>query len=100
RLVARLPLAPLGVLAPFLNSGTSTAHRRARQLCDRRLLTAISTPLRTGGRPARPLLPTQLGLGVLRQLGLTEPAVQAGLLPWLEPTTPTRLLMDLPSRLA
>src|SRR5712692_8104831 len=90
-LVARLPLSPLGVLLPFLSGAASTSHRRARQLCDCGLLTAIATPLRTGGRPARLLLPTQLGLAVLAQCGAVQPGLQAALL-GLHRTTPSRLL--------
>jgi len=95
-LVARLPLAPLGRSAPFLGRATSTGHRRARQLCDRGLLAAIATPVRTSGRPARLLLPTQFGLAVLAQGGAVQPAG----LPESQPTAPTRLLADLPGRLA
>ena len=98
-LAARLPLAPLGVLAPFLRDAASTAHRRAGQLCDRGLLTAIASPLRTGGRPARLLLPSEPAVSMLARRRAVQPAVQAGLLE-LYRTAPTRLLLDLPGRLA
>src|SRR5438874_5679292 len=78
-LVSRLPLVPIGVLTPFLSGATSTAHRRVQQLCDCGLLAAIGSPLRTGGRPARLWLPTELALAMLAQRGALQPAVQTGL---------------------
>src|SRR5206468_1024028 len=77
----------------------STSHHRVRHLWGRGLLTAIATPLRTEGRPARLLLPTQLGLEILARCGAVQPGLQAGLL-GLHRITSSRLLLDLPGRLA
>jgi hypothetical protein len=98
-LVACLPLAPLAALTPFLWCSPGTAHRRLTRLCDEGLLWSLTTPLRAQGRPARLLLPTDLGLAVLaRRVPLEWPTLSDCLGP--PRPAPARPPIDLPRRLA
>lgn len=98
-LVACLPLAPLAALTPFLWCSPGTAHRRLTRLCDEGVLWSLTTPLRAQGRPARLLLPTDLGLVILaRRVPLEWPTLSDCLGP--PRPAPARPLIDLPCRLA
>jgi hypothetical protein len=98
-LVARLPLAPVSIVASLVGEGTSTAHRRVRNLLDRGLLTALAAPVRGTGRPARLLSPTQFGLDSLARCRGMEPWA---LLERLNPgnARAARLMAELPGLLA
>jgi hypothetical protein len=66
-LLAQLPLALLGALAPFVRRGPSTLRRRAAYLVAAGLLGGVPTPLRTRGRPRQLLYPTWSGLSAIDQ---------------------------------
>jgi hypothetical protein len=98
-LVVRLPLAPPAVIVTFADGGRATAYRRLRSLLHRGLVSALVSPWRTSGRPARLLFTTRLGLDMLARRRRLDPHVLARRsgterLQW------ARLMAELPGRLA
>jgi hypothetical protein len=98
-LVVRLPLAPLSVIACFTDGGRASAHRRLRSLLDQGLVSALVSPWRSSGRPARLLSATRLGLDMLARSCAIDPHVLAGR-SGTEHVQRARLMAELPGRLA
>jgi hypothetical protein len=98
-LVVRLPLAPLSVIACFADDGRASTYRRLRSLLDRGLVSALASPWRTSGRPARLLSTTRLGLDMLARSRALDPHVLARRSA-TERIQRARLTAELPGRLA
>jgi hypothetical protein len=98
-LVVRLPLAPPSVIACFTDGRRGSAYRQLRSLLERGLISALVSPWRTSGRPARLLYTTRLGLGMLARSRAMDPQDVVGQ-SGLEHVPPTRRrLAELAGRL-
>ena len=98
-LVVRLPLAPPAIIAAFADGGRSSTYRRFGSMLDRGLVSALVSPWRTSGRPARLFCTTRLGLDMLaRSCAIYQLNVmgQSG----VDQILPARFMGDLPGRLA
>jgi Replication-relaxation len=73
QLLAQLPLAPLKVLAPFVETPTSTLHRHVEHLVDAGLIGSVASPLPGHGRPGRLLYLSRDGLSATNSDGV-EPS--------------------------
>jgi len=75
-LLAQLPLAPLKVLAPFVDGSDSTLHRHLNDLVDVGLVDSLPNQLQAEGRPGRLFYLASLGLTAARSDGV-EPSALA-----------------------
>jgi predicted ArsR family transcriptional regulator len=77
RLLACLPLAPVAVLAPFLNGAPSTVQRHTRALIEFDLVGSVEDPRPANGRPRHLLYLTGRGLQAAARDG-AEPSLLLG----------------------